>query len=118
MPYGVKANVRAPHRFLRYGGLCWVSLTNHGVGGAKIEVIGMSRGGRKVNTWVDARDLTNYRAGWIREFDPYDYAGRDSYPAVPIPWDSRKQAQRWADGMNETFGSQPVRPHAAAFGHA
>lgn len=117
MPYGVKANVKAPHRFLRFGGLCWVSLTNPGWAGAKIDVIGMSRGGRKVNTWVDARDLTNFRAGWTRPFDASYWAGRPSYSPYPMTWDTREEAQAWADGMNEIYGSQPVRPHAAAYGH-
>lgn len=64
-----------------------------------------------------ARDLTNFRAGWTRPFDASYWAGRPSYSPYPMTWDTREEAQAWADGMNEIYGSQPVRPHAAAYGH-
>jgi hypothetical protein len=108
--YGVKANVKAPHKFLRMGGLCWMLLLNPGWGGEKVMVRGVSRGGRKVDTWVDSRDLTNFRAGWVPD------NGWDKQQSPPMPFDSREAAQAWADGMNECFGSQPVREHAAKFG--
>ena len=107
MAYGVKANVKAPHRFLRMGGLCWMLLLNPGNGSEKVQVRGMSRSGRRVNTWIDARDLTNFRAGWFKE---------DPAKICPMPFKSQDEAQAWADGMNERFGIQPVREHAAKFG--
>jgi hypothetical protein len=107
--YGVKANVRAPHKYLRMGALCWVSLTNAGGGNDRITVLGMSRGGRMVRTYVDARDLNNYRAGWHPgENFPYD--------TWKFTWPSKDEAQSWADAMNATYGQQDVRPHAAKFG--
>lgn len=108
MPYGVKCNVRAPHKFLRFGALCWVENTNAGSANERFQVCGMSRGGRVVSTWVDAMDVDRYRAGFL-------YA--DQTKDMPrFPFDSREAAQAWADDMNTRFGSQPVREHAAAFG--
>lgn len=115
MTYAVKANVRAPHRFLRHGALCWVINTNPGGGSDKIEVWAMSRSGRKVVTWVDARDLGNYRAGYIPAADaegPIPSPGER--PAAAFP--TREAAQAWADAMNKAFAAAPVRPYAAAFG--
>jgi hypothetical protein len=109
MPYGVKANVKAPHRFLRMGGLCWMLLLNPGWGGEKVMVRGTSRSGRQVDAWVDARDLTNFRPGWVPDVD-----ARVNPPRMPF--ESRNAAQAWADAMNERFGCQPVREHAAKFG--
>lgn len=103
--FGVKANVRAPHRFLRFGALCWLVLTNPGGGNDRFQVRGMSRGGRMVETWVDARDLTNYRAGWVHD-DAQDV----------FPFETREAAQEWADAMGACYAADPVRPHAAAFG--
>ena len=106
MPYGVKANIRAPHRFLRMGGLCWMRLLNPGWGGDKVMVYGITRSGRRAETWVDARDLTNFRAAWFMD------------PMHAMPFESRQAAEDWAAVMNERFASQPVRAHAAGFGRA
>ncbi len=65
----------------------------------------MSRNGRKVATWIDARDLTNFRAGWIKD-DPTQYI---------FPFDTRQEAQDLSDSMNQRFGEQQIRPHALAF---
>jgi hypothetical protein len=108
MPFGVKANIKAPHKFMRMGALCWVTLSNPGGGNDRFEVMGLSRGGRTVTTWIDARDLKNFRAGWIQDGE---------YPEQPrLSFGTRESAQDWADGLNERFGAQPVRPHAAGFG--
>lgn len=107
MPYGVKANVKAPHRFLRMGSLCWILLTNPGWGGERVMVRGISRGGRRVSTYVDARDLQNFRPGWFP--DAVQYHGA-------IPFESREEAAQWASTMNERFGEQAVRDHAAGYG--
>ena len=104
MAYGVKANIRAPHRFLRFGALCWVTLLNNGWGNERLMVTGLSRSGRRVESWVDARDLHNWRAGWFPDH------------GEPIPFDSREDAEAFAEAMNELYASQPVRPHAAARG--
>ena len=106
MPFGVKANVKAPHRFLRSGAVCWVRLANQGNGGERLYVRGMSRSGRVVSTWVDARDLHNFRPAWLHDSDPYWYA---------IPFDTREEAQAWANTMNMHYGGQPIRPHAMQF---
>ena len=103
MPFGIKANIRAPHKFYRFGALCWITLQNPGGGSERIEVAGMSRGGRVVRAWVDARDLDNYRAGWLPDGAPHAW------------YESKEQAQNYATGMNKAFGSQTVRPHAAGF---
>ncbi len=108
MAYGVKCNIRAPHRFMRMGALCWLSLPNPGWGNERFEVTGMSRSGRMVTTWIDARDLTNFRAGWIPD---------NEYPALRrFPFDSKEAAQEWADAIGATYSLGPVRPHAASFG--
>lgn len=104
MNYGVKANIKAPHRFLRMGALCWVKLLNPGNGGDRILVRGLSRGGRAVESWVDSRDLTNFRSAWI------------SGPDQAMPFDSRAAAETWAVAMNSRFGLSPVREHAARHG--
>jgi len=88
MTYGVKMNVRAVHRFLRLGSLCWVQNTNNGWGNDRFLVLGISRGGRRVETWVNARDVTNARAGWIPEESP------------AFPFDSREHADRFAAQVN------------------
>lgn len=107
MPYGVKANVKAPHRFMRMGALCWLHLTNNGNGQDKIQIVGLSRGGRKVETWIDSRDLANFRPGWIPE-DPH-------YELRKFPFDTKEEAQEYCDFMNKKYGDQPVRDHAMSF---
>jgi hypothetical protein len=110
--FGVKANVRAPHRFLRFGALVWLTLPNPGSGHERICVAGLSRGGRRVATYVDARDLHNYRPGWIANSPPF--------PDSPVlfPFDTREKAQAFCDYMNATFAAGDVRPHAAEHGHS
>lgn len=108
MAFGVKMNVRAPHRYLRMGGLCWLYNTNNGWGNERFMVVGMSRGGRRVETWIDARDVHNLRAGWI---DDRGLLGKWRYP-----FDTREEAQAWADAINAAYCSGPVREHAAGFG--
>lgn len=103
LDWGVKANIKAPHRFMRHGALVWVYLANPGWAGERVMVRGLSRGGRWVQTWIDARDLANFRAGWTHQ-------------DLGALWPTRDDAQAWADSMNERFGEQPARPHAAAFG--
>lgn len=104
MAYGIKCNVKAPHRFLRMGALCWMRNTNQGWYNERFPVLGTSRGGRIVDTWVDARDLTNFRPGFVfKENERVD-------------WLTRDEAQAMCDDLNARFGSQPVRPHAADFG--
>ena len=76
-------------------------------GGERVMVRGTSRSGRKVDTWVDSRDLKNFRAGWFSDSEEYRFA---------IPFASRDEAQAWADNMNRPFGAQPVREHAKNFG--
>jgi hypothetical protein len=107
MPYGVKANVKAVHRFLRLGALCWVVLPNPGNAGEKLNVLGMSRGGRKVCCWVSAIDLENFRPGWFME----------TSTSKVIPFHSKEVADDWCNYMNETYGNRPVRHHALQFDH-
>lgn len=107
--YGVKCNVRAPHRFMRFGALCWVHLTNPGGGNDRIQVVGLSRGGREVTTYIDTRDLHNFRPGWIPDDPPFPQSNR-------FPWDTREAAQAWCDAVNASYAGDPVRPHAASFG--
>jgi hypothetical protein len=91
------------------GALCWVLLST-GDGGERILVRGTSRSGRQVKTWINALDLTNFRAGWT--------TGKGmglEHNSTPMSFDSRDDAQHWAGGMNKHFGRQPVRKHAAEF---
>ena len=94
MSWGVKANVRE-HKYLRLGALCWLHLPNEGWGNNRIMVRGLSRSGRTIELWVNPRNLKNYRAGWALG-DPI--LGK-------FPFDSREAAQKWADSMNERYGS-------------
>jgi hypothetical protein len=98
--YGIKCNVRAVHRFLRIGALCWVVNTNPGGGADHIEVFAMSRGGRMVKTWVDTRDLTNFRAAWAP-----DHIRRN---AVGM---TKEDAEGWAASVQEKYGAQQLRAH-------
>jgi hypothetical protein len=62
-----------------------------------------------VTTWIDSRDLTKFRAGWIQN-DP-------AYPSsLQFPFSTKEEAQQWAEGMNLAYGDQPVREYAANFG--
>lgn len=102
--YGIKCNVRAPHRFMRMGALCWLVNRNPGGGGDRVEVVGMSRAGRIVHTWIDSRDLTNFRVAYAS--------------------DERKAMQCWpheelvklAASLQERWGGGSIRLHAAAHG--
>jgi hypothetical protein len=109
--YGVKFNVRAPHRFLRMGALCWLRNTNNGSGNARFQIVGMSRRGRQVEAWVDARDLTNYRAGWFPDSDDVTQGGQR------FPFATREEAEAWAAAISAAYAAGPVRPHAIARGN-
>ncbi len=103
MAYGVKANIKATHRFLRLGSLCWIYLLNPGWANTKLQIIGRTRSGRLVETWIDSRDLENFRAGWLREgLNAYDFG-------------TKEQAKLFAESMQRRFGAQEVRPHAQAY---
>lgn len=112
MPYGVKANIRAPHRYMRFGALVWISNCNYGNAQEKLQVVGLSRGGHKSITWVDARDLGNFRAGWFPDQQSTANDGDKE------GFESREQAEALAKSMQQRFGDQPVREHAAKFGAA
>lgn len=59
--FGIKCNVKVPHKFLRMGALCWV-LQNKG---DRLYVRGISRNGGTCETWINARPyLHNFRAGF------------------------------------------------------
>jgi hypothetical protein len=102
--YGIKCNVRAPHRFMRMGALCWVTNINPGSAGEHVEVIGLSRGGRAVSPWMDARDLDNFRVGSTLDERRF-LRGR-----------SLDELQAIAADLQNRWSSGPVRPHAAAHG--
>ena len=61
--YGLVANISRTHRFLRTGCKVWV----REIKGAQVGVIGMTRGGRNVCTWVNRSYLSNYRCAWLPE---------------------------------------------------
>jgi hypothetical protein len=75
MSYGIKANISASHQFLRMGSLCW--LHNYSISG-RIQITGMSRGGRKVKTWAAPKILSNFRVGWIENNPPFPLS--DKFP--------------------------------------
>ena len=97
MSFGVKMNVRARHKFLRMGGLCWLVNTNIGWANERFIIWGMSRGGRNVETWVDARDVHKLRPGWIADNDQRRF-----------PFDTKEQAQRWADVVGTRYAQPRV----------
>jgi len=93
--FAVYCNVRAPHRYMRFGALCLIANLNPGWGGEHVEVIGLSRGGRKVRTWMDARDLNNYRAKWCPETE--GLVRRD-----------KADCEKWAAALSR-FANTPMR---------
>lgn len=107
MAYGIKMNVKAPHRFLRMGALCWLNEPNLGCGSERIRIWGMSRGGRMVQAWVNPRDLHTYRVGYV--CDP-----PIATPATPLPrrfsFHTREEAAAWAVSMNTRFTHQNLLP--------
>jgi len=105
--FSIKCNVKAPHRFMRMRALCWILNINQGGGGDRVEVEGITRGGRRCQrTWVDSRDLTNFRAAWIP-----DHIRKRCHCAM-----TKKQAESLAKMLNERYGDKPIREHAASFG--
>jgi len=100
--WGVQCNVRAPHRFMRFGAKCIVVDNNPGNGGEHVEVHGMSRGGRKVRTWMDARDLGNYRPIWIGHRTDFNGDCARKYA-------SKEDAARFAAAMQKHYGDIPAR---------
>lgn len=119
MPYGVKANIRAPHRFMRMGALCWIANLNPGSSGERLEVIGLSRGGRKVLTWILAADLTDFRVGWVPERPTFIQKSthRSAGQCFAHSFPTRENAETWASVLTQ-WSSNPVRSHAAAFGQS
>lgn len=95
MGYGVKANVDSSHRFLRAGSLCWIYLTNPGGGGDRVAVSGMSRSGRRVDTWVNSVSLRNFRVGFIPPGTlAYEFEDRDAARIWAALMESRFSAIR------------------------
>jgi hypothetical protein len=102
--WSVKANVKAPHRFMRMGAKCWITNANYGGAADKIEIVGLSRSGRQVRTWIDSRDLINFRPGWVTDDSDYKL------------FVDKADAQKLCDWLNKAYGNQPIREHAAKFG--
>ncbi len=65
--YGIKCNVIHSHRFLRLNAACWVLRFNTGDGSMRVEVIGLSIGGREIRTWIALKQLGRFRAAWMPE---------------------------------------------------
>lgn len=95
--WGIVCSVRAPHRYMRFGAKCVVVNTNPGWAGEHLEVVGMTRGGRTTRTWIDARDLSNYRAAWI----PPNKEGRI--------YSTKEDAAGRAAFFQERYGDTPMR---------
>lgn len=100
--WGIQCNVRAPHRYMRFGAKCIVVNTNPGSAGEHMEVFGMTRGGRKTRTWMDARDLTNYRPVWIGHRTDFNGECARKY-------ETKEVAEEWAASFQERYGSGPMR---------
>lgn len=101
--FGIQCNVRAPHRFMRFGALCTIVNTNPGNAGEHLEVVGMSRGGKVARTWMDARDLSNYRAKWLPDREDSDlWIGARCYA-------TKEDAQARADFFQNRYGDTPMR---------
>jgi hypothetical protein len=100
--FGVQCNVRAPHRFMRFGALCTIVNYNPGNGGDHVEVWGMTRGGRMTRTWIDARDLSNYRAKWIPD------TGAD-WQKWARSFETKEAAAEQATWLQQNYGDTPMR---------
>lgn len=94
--WGVRANVKWIHRFLRRGARVLILNPNGGGGGESVFVRGIARGGRQVHIWVRAVDLENFRGAWVPTEE-----GR--------LFETREKADEWAKRMNETYGNLPHR---------
>ncbi len=99
--YGVKCNVKTAHKFLRLGALCWVLNHNKGNGSVRCEVLGLTRGGRRVRVWVNSMDLKNFRAAWVPQ----------SVLDQPYYGMSKQEAEELAVDLEAEFGSKPIRLH-------
>lgn len=102
--WGVKANMRGAHRFIRLGAKCL--LLGHPQWRESVEVRALSRSGRTVSAWVSPRDLENFRPEWI---SPVERNGRQT---TGLLFRAREEAQAWADEMNAEYGSKPLRRSA------
>lgn len=92
MAFGVKANIKQ-HKFLRKNACCWILMLYPANIGERLLVRGLSKGGRKVTTWVSVRRLKDFRAGWF-----YQDSG-DIYGCAP-PASSRCDAENLASMLN------------------
>lgn len=99
--FGVVCNVRAPHRYMRFGARCTIVNHNPGSAGEHMEVVGMTRGGHVTRTWMDARDLSNYRAAWVKEADDGMWVG--------ARYGTKEEAQSRAEFYQERYGTAPMR---------
>jgi len=64
--WGIAANVaRDDHHFFRRGARVWIVNRNTGNASDRVEVRGLSHGGRFVTAWIDVRHLDGCRAKWM-----------------------------------------------------
>jgi hypothetical protein len=93
--WGVKCNLIAARSDVAAGALAWVRLTNPGNCADRIEVVIRSRGGRRIQLWLDSKYLTNFRAAWM----PENMRDRCNV------WGTRAEAESWAQEKHKPEAS-------------
>lgn len=92
----IVANVKGHHRVLRTGARVEVTRMWSGGGLERVEVRGLSRGGRRVNIWINAKRLRNVRVGWSNQH-------------LALRFD-RAEAERYAEILRFRVDSTDAQP--------
>lgn len=99
--WGVVANVVQPDKHLRLGAKVWL-VQPYG-GSDRGSWMGISRGGRLIDKWVDHRRLGHFRAAWIPP------ALRADSPRIgALPFQSKAAAESQAAWYREHHGGTPA----------
>lgn len=94
----IVANVVSDKVF-RVGAKVYIVRANQGADNA--EVIGLSRGGRRVNKYIPYKRLTNFRAAWV---PPYLQEGKAPFSwAIGCWWHDKTDAQEVADKLTQIW---------------
>lgn len=80
---------------VRRGAKCYVTWTNPGEGGDRMQVWCRSRGGRAILKIVNSKKLSNFRAAWIPAH-VRTWEGVKGYP-----WWTKDEAVKHAQSMNQ-----------------
>ncbi len=85
--YGIIANHKG-NRYVKRGAKCFILFDNPGGGGERVKVSCISRGGRRIETFVGKTKLYNFRCGYIPPLI------RNIYEKIGIFFDNQKNVLR------------------------